>query len=145
MKRLIMFCMLLQPFLLISQNDKPITRNDTLVGITLDSTIMVSVTKPQFPGGNKSLSEYLNKKINYTPDAVIDKIEGTVYISFIVNEDGTIGNVRIIKGIYPSLDKVAVDAIRSMPLWEAGTIKGKPSKQELSLPIKFTLPRKLKK
>lgn len=145
MKKLLVFWCLIQSFQLSAQVDSKVTVADTTKAEFSDSTILVSIVKPEFPGGNKALAEYLSNKIDYTPDAIIDKVEGTVIVSFIIYEDGSIRNIRVLKGIHPSLDMVAVEAIKGMPAWKAGTIKGKPSKQELSLPIKFTLPRKLKK
>jgi len=141
-----MVCLLIiLPFIGIGQNEVKKDVDDSLRSKPADTLIMIEVEKPLFPGGSKALSEYLSHNISYTPDAIIDKAEGTVIISFLVYEDGSIADIKVVKGIHPSLDQVAVDAIKNMPDWIPGTIKGKPSKQELSLPIKFTLPRKLKK
>lgn len=121
-------------------------RKDTLTGeVSTDTTIMVTVQSPRFPGGNKALSEFLEEHITYSPDAIEKKIEGTVILSFIVDQKGYVSNIKIIQPLHPDLDKASVDAVKEMPVWIPGQINGKPSKQEFSLPVKFSLPRKLKK
>lgn len=146
MRTIAVLLMLLSSLMVTAQQDTSINYADTLTGAELaDSTVVIQVHSPQFPGGIRKLSDYLRDHIYYTPDAIKEKIEGTVYLTFLINEDGSISDVKLIKGIYPALDLIALDAIRAMPAWTPGMIKGKPAKQEFTLPVKFTLPRKLKK
>lgn len=129
-----------------AQIDSIVLKSDTITEtIIADSTLFIQVHSPQYPGGIRKLSEFLRDHIYYSNDAIEAKIEGTVYLTFLVNEDGSISDVTLLEGIYPSLDNIAMEAIRSMPAWIPGMIKGKPAKQEFTLPVKFTLPRKLKK
>lgn len=145
MKKLMLCFMMILPFIGIGQNEITKEGVDSLVNKPADSLIMIEVVKPVFPGGQKALTEYLNHNIRYTNDAITDKVEGTVIISFLVYEDGSVADIKVVKGIHPSLDQIAVDAIKNMPDWLPGTLNGKPTKQELNLPVRFTLPRKLKK
>lgn len=146
MRTLIVFLLLLYGVTCFAQNVKSAANNDSLSGeISTDTTVMVKVQSPTFPGGIKALSEYLKEHISYTPDAIEKKVEGTVFVSFIVDQNGYVNDIKVTHGIHPSLDKAAVDAVKQMPVWIPGRINGKPAKQEFNLPVKFTLPRKLKK
>lgn len=95
---------------------------------------------PQFPGGTDAMNDYLIKKIFYPREALVDRAEGTVIVSYIVNTDGSISKIKVINGIHKALDKVATDAVRGMPLWQAGKIQGKAVRTLVNLPIRFMLP-----
>ena len=94
---------------------------------------------PQFPGGQMALKKYLSSEIKYPVVAYEEKIEGKVYLSFIVNEEGNITDVKIVRSIHPSLDKEAIRVIKRMPKWEPGRIEGKPVKVSFTVPINFAL------
>lgn len=92
---------------------------------------------PQFPGGSFALDTYL--KIAYPLKARESGIQGTVYTTFIVNENGKIINPRIIKGITPELDEAALNAIKNMKSWNPGKNKGQNVSVRFFLPIRFIL------
>ncbi|GAB4286678.1 MAG: hypothetical protein Kow0068_12270 [Marinilabiliales bacterium] len=94
---------------------------------------------PQFPGGNDSLYKYLSEKIIYPESAKKNKIQGTVYVSFIIDETGVIKNIEIEKGIDKECDNIAFRAIQNMPKWEPGKLKGKPVKVQYVIPVTFKL------
>ena len=74
------------------------------------------------------------------PAAALEKgIEGTVYIAFIVEKDGSITNAKVIKGIGKPCDMEALRVIRAMPKWIPGTQKGNPVRVQFNMPIKFKL------
>ncbi|GEM_PF-465878 len=129
----------------ISGYSQEVIKDSVSGEVSADTTIMVAVQSPRYPGGVKALSEFLEENIKYSPDAIEKKIEGTVILSFIVDQTGNVSNIKIIKGLDPDLDQASIDAVKKMPVWIPGQINGKPSKQEFSLPVKFTLPRKLRK
>lgn len=105
------------------------------------SSVYVVVDQmPEFPGGIDSLTSYLTQKIQYPREALVDRVEGTVYVSFVVNTNGSTGKIKVIRGIHKALDRVAIDAVRSMPHWKAGKIKDKPVRTQINLPIRFMLP-----
>jgi protein TonB len=94
---------------------------------------------PEFPGGMDDLSYFFFTHLKYPDDAKNAKIEGTVFVSFIVDETGKVKNVRVIRGVSPSLDKEAVRVASQMPNWSPGKHNGKNVKVEFNLPVKFAL------
>ncbi|MDR2962548.1 MAG: TonB family protein [Bacteroidales bacterium] len=91
--------------------------------------------KAEFPGGEKVLMKWLAENTNYPVDALDANVQGLVVVEFVVRGDGNIDNVRIIKSVYPSLDKEAMRVVKSMGKW-------KPAKSEsgVEVPSYFTLP-----
>ncbi len=76
--------------------------------------------KPSFPGGNEALLDYINKNRHYPADAYEQGIEGRVTCSFVVNADGNISNIRVIKGSHKSLNMEAMRLLAEMPSWHPG-------------------------
>ena len=95
--------------------------------------------QPEFIGGEKALFDYLAGSIKYPTIAREAGIQGTVYISFIVEKDGSISNVTVARGISGGCDEEAVRVIKSMPNWKAGLQRNKPVRVQFNVPIKFTL------
>jgi protein TonB len=96
--------------------------------------------QPQFPGGERALISYINKKREYPYDAYKRHIEGRVVCSFVVNSDGSISNVSIIKGTpLESMNREAMRVIRCMPKWKAGRVGGEAVPVLCILPIAFRL------
>lgn len=100
---------------------------------------------PKFPGGDEARAEYMSKNISYPEDAVKKGIEGTVYITFVVQADGTVTDAKVLRGIGGGLDEIALNAVKNMPKWEPGRQKGKPVAVQFNIPIKFKLPKEEKK
>ncbi len=96
-------------------------------------------TRAEFPGGQDSLFAYLIRTITYPDSAKALKISGTVYISFVVEADGSISRVKLLRGIGGGCDKVALEAIRNMPKWEPQKLGGVPIAVGMNIPIKFSL------
>ncbi|MDD3742950.1 MAG: M56 family metallopeptidase [Lentimicrobiaceae bacterium] len=94
---------------------------------------------PSFTGGDKARIEYLQKAIIYPEQAQKDKVEGTVYVSFVVEKDGNISDVKVLRGIGSGCDEVAIKAVSEMPPWEPGRSRGKPVRVQFNMPLKFTL------
>jgi protein TonB len=103
----------------------------------LDGDIRTEVdTIPKFPGGNENLFNFLGKNLKHpTCDACNN---GTVYTYFIINEDGSISDIKILKGINNICDKAAIDVIKIMPNWIPGVYQDKKVKVYYSIPIKFS-------
>lgn len=80
--------------------------------------------KPSFPGGDNLLLRYINKHRHYPKAAYKKGVQGRVTCAFIVNADGSISNVQVIKGVEASLNEEAVRIFRSMPAWNPGRING---------------------
>ncbi len=80
--------------------------------------------KPSFPGGDRLLLSYINSTRCYPEEAYKRGIEGKVTCSFVVNKDGSISHVRVLRGVEPSLNKEAVRILSRMPLWSPGRLEG---------------------
>lgn len=80
--------------------------------------------KPSFPGGDYLLMNFINKTRRYPSKAYKKGIQGRVTCSFVVNTDGSISNIHILKGVEQSLNEEALRIIASMPLWNPGKING---------------------
>ena len=105
-----------------------------------DDTFFLVVEKmPEFPGGNEALTVYLASNTKYTRMAIEAGITGTVYVSFIVEKDGSVSTVELLRGIGGGLDEVALEAIRSMPDWNPGKQRGIPQRVNMKVPFKFQL------
>ena len=94
---------------------------------------------PEYPGGSAALFEYLNGNIKYPADAKKKKIEGRVLVTFVVNTDGSITDIEVVKKAFPSLDAEAVRVISGMPKWKPGEQKGKKVRVKYSVPLSFRL------
>ena len=94
---------------------------------------------PIFPGGDAAMMTYLQENIKYPADAVEAKASGRVVTRFVVNEDGSLSNVEIVRGIHQSLDAEALRVVEAMPKWTPGKVSGKAVKVKFTLPISFSL------
>jgi TonB family protein len=94
---------------------------------------------PMFTGGNDALYNYLATNLKYPTAAKEAKIQGTVFVQFIINADGKISNVKIRKGMGGECDGEAKRVIESMPAWTPGKQKGQVVAVQYTLPIKFSL------
>lgn len=99
---------------------------------------------PEFPGGEQEFWNFLSSNMRYPLIAMENNIEGEVVVQFIVEKDGSITDVQVVKSVDPSLDKEAVRMVRIMPKWNAGMQQGKPVRVKYIVPIKFTLGSKIK-
>lgn len=101
---------------------------------------MVVETMPEFPGGQQALFKYLSKNVKYPVIAQENGIQGRVICQFVVNKDGAIVDVEVVRsGGDPSLDKEAVRVIKSMPKWNPGKQRGKAVRVKYTVPVNFRL------
>ena len=94
---------------------------------------------PEYPGGMQALLEYLMENVKYPEDAEKQKIEGRVIAIFVVETDGSISNVEVVKPVFPSLDAEAVRVLSGMPKWKPGMQSGKVVRVKYTVPINFSL------
>lgn len=94
---------------------------------------------PEFPGGQQALFEYLSKNIRYPVIAQENGLQGRVICQFVVNSDGSIVDIQVVRSVDPSLDKEAIRVIQSMPKWQAGEQRGKKVRVKYTLPVNFRL------
>ena len=105
-----------------------------------DEPIFVIVeNKPEYPGGDAALMKYISENIKYPVIAQENGIQGRVICQFVVNKDGSIVDITVVRGVDPSLDKEAIRVIKSMPTWKPGKQRGKPVRVKYTLPIVFRL------
>jgi protein TonB len=96
-------------------------------------------TMPSFPGGDADLFKFLSTNVKYPVIAQENGIQGRVICQFVVNKDGTIVDVEVVRSVDPSLDKEAIRVIKSMPKWSPGKQRGKPVRVKYTLPVNFKL------
>lgn len=106
-----------------------------------DEIFTVVEDDPQFPGGNEELHRYLSEEIEYPRVAREAGLEGRVFVSFVVEPDGSITNVEVREGVSEELNEEAKRVVRSMPKWEPGKQRDQAVRVSVNLPINFRLGR----
>jgi protein TonB len=93
---------------------------------------------PTFKGGDlNKFRDWVMKRTNYPQAAIENKIRGTVFLTFIVEKDGSVSHVTIVKGVHPLLDDEAVKAISDSPKWSPGLQRGEPVRVRFQIPVSF--------
>jgi len=95
--------------------------------------------EPEFPGGPSALMQYLQSNLRYPTMAREAGIQGTVFVTFVVERDGSITDVKILRGVGGGLDEEAVRVVRGMPRWTPGRQRGQAVRVQFNLPIRFVL------
>lgn len=104
-----------------------------------DTVFIVVEEMPEFPGGRKQLMSYLGKNIIYPEAAKNDEVSGRVFITFVIEKDGSVNEVKLLRGIGSGCDEEAIRVVSSMPKWKPGLADGNPVRVQYNLPIKFQL------
>ncbi|GAB3331156.1 hypothetical protein GCM10027299_36720 [Larkinella ripae] len=104
-----------------------------------DEVFIAVEQNPQFPGGAKKMAEFLEKNLNYPPQASRANIAGKVYLQFVVNTDGSIVDVSVVKGVGFGCDEEALRVVKKMPNWQPGKQSGRPVRVKYTLPVVFAL------
>ena len=94
---------------------------------------------PEYPGGQAALIEYISNNVKYPDDAAKKKVEGKVFVTFVVDTDGKITAVSLLRKVFPSLDAEAIRVISGMPNWIPGKQKGQVVRVKYTVPIMFRL------
>jgi len=94
---------------------------------------------PSFPGGDKALMDFLSNNVKYPVVAQENGVQGRVVISFVVEKDGSITDVRVVRSVDPSLDKEAARVVKSMPRWIPGKQNGAAVRVKYNVPVSFRL------
>ncbi len=118
------------PFIGFSQSDSILSEPEVFI---------IVETMPEYPGGQEEMVLFIQKNVHYPNEARDENIQGIVYVNFIVETTGKVANIKVIRGVYPSLDAEAVRVVKLMPRWKPGTQKGKPVRVTFNLPINFSL------
>ena len=100
---------------------------------------MVVENMPEFPGGDLGLMKFIQKNVKYPAIAKEYNITGKVYVSFIVDKQGKVTNVKIVRGVDKNLDGEALRVVSALPNYKPGKQRGKPVRVMFTIPINFTL------
>lgn len=104
-----------------------------------NTPFIIVESMPEFPGGEKEMLNYLSKTIKYPQIAKEARVEGKVYLNFVVQKDGSISDIKVAKGIGFGCDEAVIKAVAAMPKWKAGKQRGKPVAVYFNLPFEFKL------
>ena len=113
--------------------------NEEAEEIEEEEIFTVVETQPQFPGGEDSLYNFIYSNLRYPQEAIDNGIEGNVYITFVIEKDGSITNIKILRDIGYGCGAEVVRVLKMMPKWIPGSQRGKPVKGQFNIPIKFEL------
>ena len=144
MKRIFIIAFLMLSVSCFAQDTKgtiKVKKVDTAISeIVLVETINPE-SMPSYPGGDVAMSSYLAKSIKYPQLEKEMGIQGTVYVSFVVMEDGSIEDIKLLRGVKDGsgLDNEALRVVKMMPKWISGQKNEKPVKVRYTMPIKFQL------
>ena len=94
---------------------------------------------PQFPGGEKEMMKFIKNNLRYPSLAAENGIQGTVIVNFVVDHEGKITRIKVVRGIGGGCDEEAIRIVKAMPKWGPGKQRGQPVRVQFNLPIKFTL------
>ena len=94
---------------------------------------------PEFKDGKVGLSKYVGSHVVYPPEAIDKDITGRVFVTFVVNKNGKVGSVELLKGVHPLLDEAALECVRNLPRFYAGEQNGEKGRVRINIPINFTL------
>ena len=132
--------------LMIDAEADEFTEMDEYIPIEVDEEVLdeapiftVVESMPEFPNGMKELYVYLQNNIKYPVMAKESGIQGKVYVTFVVEKNGSITDVKVLRGIGGGCDEEAIRVVAAMPKWKPGKQRGKPVRVQYNLPVRFTL------
>jgi protein TonB len=133
-------------------NDKPfvdlgLPKGDTTVIVQNDPTPILTPSKveefpdvdAEFPGGYEEWKKYLLKELKYPEIAIENDDKGTVFLSFVVELDGSIGDIRVVKSVSFEIDREAKRVIKNSPKWKPGRISNQIVRTRMNIPIRFDI------
>jgi protein TonB len=114
--------------------------NNAIVGEdTVTPPYNVVEQMPEFPGGESAMARFLHDNIKYPSIAAENGVQGKVYVNFIVDRQGAISNVKVVRGVDPAVDREAIRVVKSMPKWIPGRQNGEAVRVSFTVPINFVL------
>ena len=114
----------------IKEQPKPVEENKVFTHVE---------QMPAYPGGDAALLQYLSSHIRYPQDAADDGIEGQVVVRFVVTKTGKVGEVQVLRGKHPSLDREATRVVKTLPAFTPGKMNGNTVNVWYTLPVRFKL------
>lgn len=105
-----------------------------------EEPVVFAEIEPEFPGGPEGLMKYINDNIVYPQSCIEAGIEGRVYYSFVIEKDGSISTIKLLRGIHRDIDKEAFRVLKSMPKWKPGEMgNGRKVRVRFNVPVSFRL------
>jgi len=135
MHRFISFILFICICFLLNAQEIKVAEKDSID----EPVFMIVEDNPSYPGGENAMIAYISNHIVYPQIEKTGGIQGMVIVSFIVEKDGSLSNIHILKGVSPALDEEAMRVIKSMPNWKPGKQRGKEVRVSINLPIRFSL------
>ncbi len=128
----------------VTQEVKPTEQPETVVDPAdthAEEPIKFTVVQkiPEFPGGWSTFMQWLTKNLKYPAAAQSKKVQGTVVVTFIVNKDGSVANIKVSTSVDPALDAEALRVMRMMPKWKPGMDRNKVCRTMIAVPVVFKL------
>jgi protein TonB len=108
-------------------------------GVPVDPVVYFPDLEAEYPGGAAELQKFISTTIHYPEDALENDIHGKVYLSFTVEKDGFITDIKVERGVHELLDKESVRVVEAMPQWIPGEVGGKPVRTRCRLPIVYAI------
>lgn len=123
------------------QKDVELTEEEPPINLNGDDEEKLRIVEelPQYPGGMVEFMKWLTATLHYPDQALKQKIQGKVIISFIVNKDGSLSDLKLVQSAGKLLDDEAMRVARLMPNWKPGIDKGKPCRSMIAIPIVFEI------
>ncbi|MGM9853267.1 MAG: energy transducer TonB [Muribaculaceae bacterium] len=118
----------------VEEAPKPVVKKDNA-----PVNMAIVEQKPMFPGGEAAMYKWLGDQIQYPAAASEEGVQGRVVVQFIVEENGSISHVNVVRGKHPALDAEALRVVKKMPKWNPGRNNGQPVRVIYNLPVTFKL------
>lgn len=139
--RHLLLCIALLPApALFAQEESIITTEPAVIperSHDTDEPFTIVEVMPTFPGGDQAMFKHIGTQVKYPEEALENGIQGVVYVTFVVERDGEITNVKMLRGIGGGCDEEALRVLRSMPKWTPGMQDGKAVRVRYNLPFRF--------
>lgn len=117
-------------------------QKESIPRIDSEGVYLIPDEMPKFPGGMQAMMKYLATNVKYPVEAQKKGVSGRVIIQFVVMEDGTPGQGKVVRGVDPLLDEEALRVVKTMPKWSPGMADGKAVKVRFTIPVMFSLSKK---
>ena len=113
-------------------------KRDTLKGLAADTLVFTSVEEePEFPGGLGEFYKFIEKNVRYPREALFNKEQGRVIVQMVVEKDGALTQIVVVRSVSPSLDKEAIRIIKLCPRWKPCMQNGQGVRAQYTVPISF--------
>ena len=123
----------------LARVSKTIPIDVSVEGEEHEEVFLIVEHMPEFPGGDIALRKFIAENIKYPEEAKAKKIQGKVFVQFVIDKEGNVVSPKIARGADPLLDAEAIRVVKSLPKWEPGSQRGKPVNVSFTYPVTFSL------